>query len=108
MQASAVLLFDATGHLLMLRRGPTAPTRPGEWNLPGGYLKAGEKPAAGAARELAEESGVCLDHRTLFWVRSYTEPNGVLIHLFSVRLPHRPVIRFPDGEHDAYRWVRLP
>ena len=42
--------------VLLIKRG-TAP-RLGQWSLPGGRLEWGETTAAGALRELAEETGV--------------------------------------------------
>jgi ADP-ribose pyrophosphatase YjhB (NUDIX family) len=41
------------GRILLLRQPPG----PG-WSIPGGLLNRGEHPAAGAARELAEETGI--------------------------------------------------
>lgn len=45
------------GRLLLLRQPPSGRG----WGLPAGLLKKGEPPAVGAARELAEESGVVID-----------------------------------------------
>jgi len=44
------------GRLLLLRQPPGR-----GWGLPAGLLKHHERPAAGAARELYEESGIRLD-----------------------------------------------
>ncbi|GIF18560.1 8-oxo-dGTP pyrophosphatase MutT (NUDIX family) [Actinoplanes tereljensis] len=57
-RAARVLLVDAAGRTLLLHGGD--PARPGErwWFTPGGGLDAGETPAEGAARELAEETGL--------------------------------------------------
>ena len=44
------------GRLLLLRQPPGR-----GWGLPAGLLKHRERPAAGAARELYEESGIRLD-----------------------------------------------
>jgi 8-oxo-dGTP pyrophosphatase MutT (NUDIX family) len=44
------------GRILLLRQPPG----PG-WSIPGGLVNRGEFPAHGAARELAEESGIRLD-----------------------------------------------
>lgn len=56
---AVVLVRDAEaappGRLLLLRQPPGP-----RWNLPAGLLARGETPAAGAARELAEESGIRL------------------------------------------------
>jgi 8-oxo-dGTP diphosphatase len=48
------------GRLLLLRQPPGR-----SWGLPAGLLKKAESPVVGAARELAEESGVVIDPREL-------------------------------------------
>lgn len=60
-RASRVLLVDAAGRILLFHG--VDPARPGfgYWMTPGGGLADGEEPAAGAARELAEETGLRLD-----------------------------------------------
>ncbi|MFI6819405.1 NUDIX hydrolase [Micromonospora sp. NPDC050187] len=59
-RAARVLLLDAAGRVLLFRG--IDPARPdfGYWFTPGGGLDAGEEPAVGAARELAEETGLRL------------------------------------------------
>ena len=54
---AAVVLFDDTGRLLLIRRGPRA-TRPGLWAIPAGFVDYGEDVRAAAARELEEETGL--------------------------------------------------
>lgn len=54
-----VVLFTIRGGqlmLLLIRRGQ--PPFEGRWALPGGFLEIDEDPISGAARELAEETGV--------------------------------------------------
>jgi 8-oxo-dGTP pyrophosphatase MutT (NUDIX family) len=60
-RAARVLLVDAAGRTLLLHGGD--PARPGLrwWFTPGGGLSGGETPAEGAARELAEETGLRVD-----------------------------------------------
>ncbi|MFJ6197255.1 NUDIX hydrolase [Micromonospora sp. NPDC092111] len=60
-RAARVLLVDASGRVLLFEG--IDPGRPGHryWFTPGGGLAPGESPAAGAARELAEETGLRLD-----------------------------------------------
>jgi 8-oxo-dGTP diphosphatase len=53
---AGAVIRDPTGRILLIRRG-TAPSK-GRWSLPGGRVEAGESPAAAAAREVAEETGL--------------------------------------------------
>ncbi|WP_210652057.1 NUDIX domain-containing protein [Nocardioides sp. SYSU D00065] len=55
-----VTLVDPRGRVLMQERDEHAPVWPDMWCFPGGGLEEGEAPAAGAVRELAEETGVAL------------------------------------------------
>ncbi|MFU8850278.1 NUDIX hydrolase [Micromonospora sp. SL1-18] len=59
-RAARVLLVDASDRVLLF--AGTDPGRPGHayWFTPGGGLNPGESPAEGAARELAEETGLRL------------------------------------------------
>jgi 8-oxo-dGTP pyrophosphatase MutT (NUDIX family) len=57
----------------MVQRGQGASFMPGVWVFPGGVIEAGETPAACAARELAEETGIKLgDVEILPWSRWIT------------------------------------
>ena len=59
-RAARVLLVDASDRVLLF--AGVDPGRPGHtyWFTPGGGLHPGESPAEGAARELAEETGLRL------------------------------------------------
>lgn len=102
-QSSIVLPF-VNHEVLMLRRGPTDPWKPGHWNFPGGKVDPGENPMQAAVRELSEEAGIRVPEKALSWSFSYRGYNR-LIHVFSVRLRRKPVVRSRDGEHDAATWV---
>jgi len=54
---AAVLVRDADGRVLLVKRGPEA-TRPGLWCIPCGYVDYGEAVEDAAAREVEEETGL--------------------------------------------------
>ncbi|PJN23712.1 NUDIX hydrolase [Kitasatospora sp. CB02891] len=51
--ATGVLFFDEADRVLLVK-----PTYKPGWEIPGGYLHAGETPSEGAAREVKEELGI--------------------------------------------------
>jgi len=51
--AAGVLFFDDTGRIMLVR-----PTYKEFWDIPGGYVEAGETPTQAAAREVREEIGI--------------------------------------------------
>lgn len=104
-QSAVVVVVDPAGCVLMLRRSGTDPWKPGHWNFPGGRVDSGESTKQAAYRELAEESGICLSSGLRFFFRY--RANGWLTTVYTLRLARRPVVSFPDKEHDAYAWVEL-
>lgn len=76
MCGASVILFNAQGQVLMLRR-----TDNDSWCFPGGAIELGEKAEEAAAREALEETGLAVDALELFGVFSgeelyYQYPNG--------------------------------
>jgi 8-oxo-dGTP diphosphatase len=53
--AAGVLFRDAVGRVLLVK-----PTYKDGWEIPGGYVEAGESPRAAAAREVKEELGLAV------------------------------------------------
>lgn len=120
--AAVVAVFDQHDRVLLLRRGPTAPWRPGWLNCPGGHIEPGERPADAACRETLEEAGLIISPMFLFR-RSGLFAYGARVLIgrsvetteqpFSETLDNRSVkcklqsVMSLDGEHDAYMWVKL-
>lgn len=103
-QASITLVFDPEGQVLVLRRGPTDPWKPGRWNFPGGLANPADPSVRHtAARELYEEAGISLPLSSFNWAFSFRNPG--LVNVFWVKLPARPHVHSNDGEHDAYVWA---
>jgi 8-oxo-dGTP pyrophosphatase MutT (NUDIX family) len=87
--------------VLMVRRGQGAAFMPGVWVFAGGVIEDGEDPAACAARELAEETGISLPGETeiLTWSRWIT-PEAVPVRFdtyFMVALAPAHSPSRPDG-----------
>jgi ADP-ribose pyrophosphatase YjhB (NUDIX family) len=84
MVGAGVLVLDAQGRLLLLRR-----TDNECWGIPGGALEPGETLEVTARRETLEETGLHLPSLEIFGVFSgsefyYQYPNGDQVHNVSV------------------------
>lgn len=98
---------DAEGRVLLHRRSDT-----GEWSLLSGILEPGEEPAAGAAREVEEETGIRVVVERLAAVTVSPEvrhPGGdraqYLELVFACRpMDQHPVARVADEESLEVGW----
>ncbi|WP_181970394.1 NUDIX hydrolase [Kitasatospora xanthocidica] len=106
-----VVVRDASGRILMIRRA-AHDVLPGLWEYPGGGREDGEPVPAGAARELAEETG--LTGLPLEYARhlDFSSQRGLRVRqfVFTAVVPDgTPVVLSPD--HDGHQWAdaeRLP
>jgi dATP pyrophosphohydrolase len=111
-----VVVHTTRGQVLLLER-----TRPaGWWQSVTGSLQEGEAPAAAAARELEEETGLAaanlrdLALQARFpihpdWLHRYRP--GVtqnLEYAFALELPRPAEVRLEPGSHVAYLWLDAP
>jgi ADP-ribose pyrophosphatase YjhB (NUDIX family) len=102
---AAVAVVVARGRVLLARRA--RPPHAGTWDLPGGFLEAGETPLAGLRRELREEIGTGI--RRASFVDFATDrygPGGfpVLTIVYRV-VPTTVRVRAEDDVSDV-RWFR--
>ena len=102
--ATAAIVI-AGGRLLLARRA-RAPYA-GMWDLPGGFLEAGEEPLEGLRRELREEVGVRVRRATLIgFATDQYGPRGVTVLSVVYRItPTSSRVR-PDDDVAEARWFR--
>jgi 8-oxo-dGTP diphosphatase len=92
------LVYDseaaAPGRLLLVRQPPGR-----SWGLPAGLLRKGEPPVVGAARELAEETGVVLDPARLEPAvpNAVVHPRGWVDVVFTASVPASTTDLVADG-----------
>lgn len=92
-----MVIEDARGRVLLLRRGPTDSWMPGWWNLPGGKIEAGESVYEAARREVLEEAGLHV------FALSHLVQIGGLTVLRAEDWTGR--VRLTDGEHSRWGWA---
>jgi len=94
-EAAAVIVVWE-GRLLLLRNSYRA-----EPSLPGGLLKRGETPAAGASRELAEEVGLVVAPTEFRFRETFPHEKWgarIRLHLFEWRAPRSPAVAIDRRE----------
>lgn len=99
--------------VLLSRIAPGEPDE-GTWTLPGGGLDFGEDPAAGAVREVAEETGLAVRLDGLVDIRTEVLDPSVTVsghRLHSVQILYRGTIvggtlrPEVDGSSDLAAWI---
>ena len=102
------VLVERAGRLLLVRR-ERAPYK-GYWDIPGGFVEAGEAPDKGAMREVREETGLRVKIERLVgaYADVYKEKSGSG-HTFNVYYSARPVGGRGEPGDDAteLRWFPI-
>jgi 8-oxo-dGTP pyrophosphatase MutT (NUDIX family) len=103
-----MIVFDDEDRILLGRRTDT-----GRWALPSGILDPGEQPAAGAAREVLEETGVEVAVERLLSVEAWEPsvcPNGDRVQYLAMTYLCRAVggrARVNDDESTEVCWFAV-
>lgn len=83
----------------------------GKWGLPGGGLRRGEDPRAGACREVTEETGLQVQPADLRPLGKQTHHEKGLTfthHLFVVHVEKPVTLKRQRHEIAALQWLKLP
>ncbi|WP_329486678.1 NUDIX hydrolase [Kitasatospora sp. NBC_01246] len=100
-----VVVRDASGRILLIRRAPHD-ALPGLWEYPGGGRDDGEGVEEGAARELAEETG--LAGLPLEYLRhlDFTNQSGRRVRqfVFTSTVPDGTPVAL-SADHDDHQWA---
>lgn len=103
-----ILLVNPAGEVLTLRRSTTAPRRPLEDDIPGGWVDEGEDFTAAAVRETEEETGIQLATTDLQLVYTHTArlDDNNTCWLFFIGHTKETEVKL-SSEHDKAEWLTL-
>ncbi|MCL4180057.1 MAG: NUDIX domain-containing protein [Verrucomicrobia bacterium] len=102
--AVKAIVYERTGRCLALRRAPQSNHYPGQWDLPGGKVDAGESFDAALRREVREETGLRVELMGVIgaWRRVLPKVTSVLLVMEARRRSGR--VRL-SAEHTEFRWL---
>lgn len=104
-----VVLVNAEGKILQLRRSESDVRRPLEWDIPGGHTEGNEFAAEAAARETLEEAGIAVDPHSLklsFAMTEAVSEERSVTWLFFVGYTTKTDVVL-SHEHVEFAWVSL-
>ncbi len=115
-ETTRVLVKDAKGNILILRKGPKS-KEVGKYEFPGGNLDPGETREQAAIRELGEEAGIVIGPEMLNYIEEQhikldvspqiTASRAIYILVVQMRStrPEIDIDKNGDSNHDSYMWV---
>lgn len=105
---AVIALFNEDGKLLSLKRGMTAPWKPGHWNITGGMVgdnNPDESPLDAALREVKEETGL-IPKNIKDWgmINTKGHPDSCgFIYYFTGQIEGTPTSS--DGENSEWQFI---
>ena len=98
---AAVVIRDATGQILMVKRAEGA-TRSGYWSVPAGFVDYGEDVRQAAQRELQEETGLVAEIGEVLHVASnFHDPNKLTVGIWFFGTVVSGELRAGDDAEEA-------
>ena len=102
-QKNATVAVIDDNHLLLLKRGDTAPWMPNKYCLPGGGVEPNESLVHAASRELYEETRIVVLPKNMQSISVNYRNKSKLVFVANVSSP-KVVLNF---EHSDYVWVTI-
>jgi 8-oxo-dGTP diphosphatase len=104
-QLAGCIIKDEQGRVLLLHRN-TSKLR--QWEIPGGKLESGERPAEAAARELREEMGVEVEVRRRLGTQSFVQDGCTMVYTwFLARIRSGTPQALETHTHDEFRYLPI-
>ena len=99
-----VVIRDASGRCLLLKRSLRSKGNPGKWDLPGGKVDPGESFDQGLLREVTEETGLTISIQRVGGVAESESPTNKVVYLILEGRLESGQVQL-SSEHDEYVWV---
>jgi len=99
-----VLICDAEGRCLLLKRSMASKNNKGKWDLPGGKVDAGETFDEALRREVAEETGLEVSLERVLGAAESDAPERRVAYLILEARVVSGRVRLSE-EHDLHEWV---
>ncbi len=100
-----VYLYTPDGKFLMQKRSKDKQSHPGEWDVTGGAVLAGESAKAGAVRETEEEVGISLREEELTYIGRIKKRRSFILIYFAKKDFGLEDCRLQEEEVDKVRFV---